>query len=62
MSCPIWSVIILVIIGIWPQGTTDHVNFLFDNFSRIKNVVGGVGGGGGYCHRWAIKNYRYVQL
>ena len=61
MSCPIWSVIILVIIGIWPQGTTDHVNFLFDNFSRIKNVVGGVGGGG-YCHRWAIKNYRYVQL
>lgn len=46
MSCPIWSVIILVIIGIWPQGTTDHVNFLFDNFSRIKNVVGGVGGGG----------------
>ena len=46
MSCPIWSVIILVISGIWPQGTTDHVNFLFDNFSRIKNVVGGVGGGG----------------
>ena len=52
VSCPVWSVIILVISGIWPQGTTDHVNFLFYNFSRIKNVV--CGWGGGYCYIWAI--------
>ena len=45
VSCPIWSVVILVISGMWPQGTTDHVNFLFHNFSRIKNVVCGWGRG-----------------